>query len=121
MLDRSCIPMSYCGHATNFFDQFVSESMSSLVNVVSEYVIKSVSSLIDMVCGYVIASITRSEGTNCENTSSFFGLFAGILFQKGNSSDHQRHVSVKLSWGAELSANSLGHGWITLAESSNAW
>ena len=105
MLGRSCIPVSHCGHATNFVDQLVSKNMSSFVDAVRKY---------------VIASITRSEGADCENTSGFFGLFARISFQKGNSSNHQRHVFVELNWGVALSANGLGHGWITLAESLNA-
>ena len=56
--------MSYCGHANNFVDQFVSGNVSSLVNVVFEYVIEGVSGLINAVCRYVIASVTGSKGAD---------------------------------------------------------
>ena len=82
MLGRSCIPISYRGHATYFVDQLVNESINSLI---------------DAVYRCMIMSITGSEYADCENTSGFFGFFAGILFQKRNSSGHQHYVSVKLN------------------------
>ena len=105
VLGRSCVLMSHCGHATNFVNQLVNKSMSSLVNAV---------------CEYVIASVTGSKGANCKNTSGFFGLFVEISFQKKNSFGHQCHMSVELSWSVASSANGLDHGWIILAEFPNA-
>ena len=90
--------MSYCKHVIDLVDQLMSKNMIDVVDVhgcVSVSV--SMSSLIDTVHGYVITSVTKNKGANCENTSGFFGLFAGILFQKGNNLNHQSYVSVELS------------------------
>ena len=139
MLGRSSVPASHCEHVTNLIDWLVNVdvigvvdihgcvsvnmSVSSLINAVHGYVITSgsVSGLVNAICGYMIASVTGSKGADCKNTNSFFSLFAEILFQKRNSLNHRCHMSVKLSWGVALSANSLGHGWITLVESLNTW
>ena len=102
MLNTSFVLMSHCEHATNLIDQLVSKNVIGVVNV-HRYVnvSVSVSSFINMVRRYVITSVTRSKGADCKNMNGFFGLFAGISFQKGNSLNHQCHVS--------------------LAESSNTW
>ena len=76
---------------------YMIESMSSLVNVICRYMINSMSGFVNEVCGYVIMSVIKSKGINCENMSSSAGFVAQILFQKENSPDHQRHVSVELS------------------------
>ena len=102
MLSRSSAPASHCEHMINLVNQLVSKNVIDVVDV-HGYVSMSVSmsSLVDTVCEYVIASVTGSKGANCKNTSGFFDLFAGTSFQKGNSLNHQRYMS--------------------LAESSNAW
>ena len=115
VLGRLSAPVSYCKHTINLINQFVSKNVISVVNVhgcVSMSM--SMSSLVDMVCKCVIMSVTRSEDADYKNTNSFFSLFVGISFQKENSLNHQRHMFA-------LNANSLGHRWITLTRSPNAW
>ena len=122
ILGRSSASASHCKHATNLVNQFVSKNVIGVVDIhrcVS--VSMSRSSLVDTICEYVIASVTGSEGADCKNTSNFFDLFTEISFQKRNSPDYWRHVFVESNWSVASSASNLGHGWITLAESLNAW
>ena len=87
MLGRSSTLASHCKHATNLIDWLVNKNMIDVVDIHVSVSI-SMSSLVDMVCRYMIASMTRSEDADCKNMSGFFGLFARISFQKGNSFDH---------------------------------
>ena len=95
MLGRSSPPASHCEHATNLVDQLISENVIGVVDVYGCVNVSiSMSSFVDTIYKYVIASMTGSKSANCENMNSFFGLFAGISFQKGNSLDHQCYMSL---------------------------